>query len=245
MRKNRIFWTSVLLVVVSAFSYRFIPYKIESIGARAKIGAHRVNSLDKLKYAQSFFDNIELDLVFDVSTKIFDVNHPPSKSIQLSFEEYIQKLENKDVRLWLDIKNLTLDNSIEILLRLEVLINKYGLRKDNLLIESRYPEALATFIENKFICSYYLPFYTNPKTDKEVNRTLSTIRLALQKQPTMGISTHYENYELIHNHFPNSNKYIWALSRFPIYKFGLMKSIKEDPTVQMILLHYSAPIGNR
>src|SRR5690349_3170954 len=77
---------------------------------RKKVWAHRVNSIEKKKEIGDKFSGIELDLVYNKTTGIFDVNHPPAASINLSLADYLKADLNTNRGYWFDFKNLEEDN---------------------------------------------------------------------------------------------------------------------------------------
>jgi len=201
-----------LVLLTMAFCYRYSPYKLEFLGHYNKIWAHRANSIEKLSSATKYYEGVELDLVYIKEENILDVNHPPSKSIGLNFETYINALsENLSPFLWLDIKNLKEENAEHILDRLLQIFdqNKYPISK--VLIETQKPEALPIFSEKGFMTSYYLPGSLITKEESDLLAEISEIKKVLIKQPNLGISTNHRDYPITEKYFPERIKYIWAL----------------------------------
>ena len=115
----------ILTVFVVRFAYKYSPKRIEFLGHYEKVGAHRVNSLEKLTAALNHFEIIELDLVYFSESQSLDVGHPPVPSIGLTFEKYLNTIPKDDQPfLWLDIKNLTSENASEVLNRISLLLKK-------------------------------------------------------------------------------------------------------------------------
>jgi hypothetical protein len=233
-----------LLFTVFVFLYKYSPYRVEFIGYYHKIWAHRVDSKEKLKAALLFYDGVELDLVFKANENVLDVNHPPTKSINLSFENYLSEIENEPY-LWLDIKNLTSENSELILSKLIKVLNEHNYSFKNVLIETRYPEALPIFTKEGFITSYYLPFGLHKKSDSELNLEITKIKSVLENQPKIGISTDYKDYDIIKDHFPDKDKYLWMTSSITERWFVKTRTILKDEKVKVVLVHYKSPTGNR
>ncbi|MCF6308436.1 MAG: hypothetical protein L3J09_10825 [Flavobacteriaceae bacterium] len=233
-----------LLFIVSVFLYKYSPYRVEFIGNYHKIWAHRVDSKEKLKAALLFYDGVELDLVFKANENVLDVNHPPTKSINLSFENYLSEIENEPY-LWLDIKNLTAENSELILSKLIKVLNKKKYSFKKVLIETRYPEALPIFTKEGFITSYYLPFGLHNKSVSELNIEITKIKSVLKNQPEIGISSDYKDYNILKKHFPDKNKYLWMISSITERGFAKTRSILKDEKVKVVLVHYKSPSGNR
>ncbi|MFK5982914.1 MAG: hypothetical protein QM499_08380 [Flavobacteriaceae bacterium] len=233
-----------LLFTVFLFLYKYSPYRVEFIGYYHKIWAHRVDSKEKLKAALLFYDGVELDLVYKANENVLDVNHPPKKSINLSFENYLSVIENEPY-LWLDIKNLTAENSKLILSRLIKVLKQKNYSFNKIIIETRYPEALPIFTKEGFITSYYLPFDLRNKPVSELNLEISKIKSVLENQPKIGISTNYKDYYIIKEYFPDKDKYLWMTSSITERWFTKTRTILKDEKVKVVLVHYKSPTGNR
>lgn len=98
-----------------------------------KCWLHRTDSLQKLEELSFKYSGVEIDISYDKNKLIFDVGHDLENSINLSLEKMLEKLE-KDKKVWLDLKNLTEENSLIILNRLEKLIDNYSLEKNNFIV---------------------------------------------------------------------------------------------------------------
>ena len=237
---------SLFILLISLIAYKYSPYKIEFIGHYNKILAHRVNSLEKLKSALNYFNGVELDLVYNKTSNVLDVNHPPAISINLNFEDYISKIDSKKTPfLWLDIKNLTNENSEDILTLLLSIFNERDFPLNRVLIETRYPEALLIFTNSGFKTSYYLPSGLRNKNDSDLNSEIIKISNVLKKQPNIGISSDYRDYQILKDNFPSKTKYLWMISSITERWFSETRSILKDNKVEIVLVNYNAIKGNR
>ncbi len=236
-----------VFLILGVLLYSYCPYKIEGIGYYDKIWAHRVNSLEKLDSALDYFDGIELDLIYDLETDILDVNHTVGESIGLSFKTYLNAIDvsNGYPYLWLDIKKLDLNNGDQILKKLLELFHEKSYPLNKVLIETRHPEVLPKFKQAGFKTSYYLPVRMYLKDSVALEKSLKDIRGVLEKQPDVSISTDYRDYEIIKKHFPNRNKYIWAILRWTHLEHKKVRAILKDEKVEILLLNYKAIEGNR
>lgn len=131
-----------------------------------KIWLHRCNSLEKLYEKAAKYPNIEVDIVIR-DNHLFDVTHDIDTTFNLKIASYFDYMQEKDGRMWMDIKNLTSENKLSVLSRLNMLINHFEIEKERLIIESSNWEALATFTENEFYTSYYVPFDEPDELDDE------------------------------------------------------------------------------
>lgn len=237
---------SVLCLLVFGFLYRFSPRRLEFLGYYDKVFAHRVNSLEKQKQALYYFDGIELDLVYLEDKERLDVNHPPATSIDLNFDAYLEAIESKNFPfLWLDIKNLNTKNDVAIFTRLNKLFEAKGYPKNKVLIETPIPEALAHFTRAGYKTSYYLTPRLHQKTSADLKKEISNINRILELQPEIGISTSYEDYNIISRYFPNKTKYIWAISSPYKIKYSKVRRLLKDKTVAIVLTKFRSISGER
>lgn len=240
MTTSRILW-GIGIVVAGIFllwGYKYSPRKIEFSGHYKKIGAHRVNSLDKLKKSLSSFDAIELDLVFDPETNVLDVHHPTAPSTGLTFTRYVAALGDKQPFMWLDIKNLDKSNAELILQKLNSVFLEKNYPKQNVLIETRFPEKLGLFTKAGYKTSYYLKQDLYKLKQTELHTELEQIKTILETQPKVGISTEHFDYEILKEYFPETTKYIWCIRHSKIGDYTLVRNMLKDETVALVLVTY-------
>lgn len=236
----------LLALIVLGLLYRYSPYKVEYLGHYDKIWGHRVDSKEKLKSALNYFEGVELDLVYNEEKDYMDVGHPPVKSINLSLKDYISEIP-KDSKpyLWLDIKNLKLKNANLILQKLITVFSERNYPFEKILIESRNPETLPEFSNAGFRTSFYLlPGISKTEKSKKEDE-IKFINEVLSKQPNLGISSNYEDYDLMKKYFPATDKYLWIINSVTKHGFSKPREIFKDSTVKAVLISYKAFTGNR
>lgn len=239
--KYKFLFATILCVV-----YYYYPYKIEATGLYNKVWAHRVNSKEKLNSALNYFEGIELDLVYNDKENILDVNHPPTETIGLNFEDYFKAIKkNQFPYIWLDIKNITEENAEQILEMLVVIFNSREYPLYKVLIESRNPKSLLIFEKEGFKTSFYLPNYLYKKDSLALSKSVLEIKNILKIQPNIAISTNFKNYNIVKKEFPNKKKYIWALVKPLHFNHFKIRKIIKDETVEAVLLNYHVIFGNR
>ncbi len=245
MKRFKISAIIIFILIGTLFLYRYSPYKIEFLGHYDKIWAHRVNSLEKLHKSIKYFKGIELDLVYDETEHYLDVNHPPAESIQLSFSTYLDKVGDKRPYLWLDIKNLNIENSPVIFKHLQQILQAKTYPFERVLIESQTPETLDIFTEAGFMTSYYIPYGLGKMKENEFQKEIEKVSLLLEKQPKIGISSSYRDYEIMNEYFPNRKKYVWIVESFRQKNYRLIKTVLNDENVKVVLIAHRTTIENR
>jgi len=243
-RKTRIL--VLLFIMTLIYFYQYSPWRIEFLGYYDKVFAHRVNSLEKLEASLKYFNGIELDLVYNENDNVLDVNHPPAKSIGLNFETYLNKIDEKNLPfLWLDIKHLDASNNDAILLKLNTLLEKKKYPKNKILIESPKPESLDIFSKEGYKISYYLKPKINNMSSQDLKKEIKHIQSVIENQPSIGLSSNYQDYNVLKTYFPDNTKYLWATSSVYKLKYKKKREILKDSTVAIVLSSYKSFSGNR
>lgn len=244
--KSKFLFTGLIFLLLLGYGYQYSPYKIELLGSYDKIWAHRVNSTEKLSSAIKYYKGVELDLLYIEDSNFLDVNHPPAKSIDLSFQNYLNVLnENEKPFLWLDIKNLNKANSNKILKKLLFLLKEKQYPLHKILIETHNPKTLPQFSNAGFKTSYYLPYGLSQMPAENLTKTLGNIKLILKDYPEIAISSDIQDYEILKNNFPNKSKYTWSLGSLLRKNFFQTQKALQDPKVKVVLVTYKSPKGNR
>jgi len=133
---------------------------------------HRVNRLGKLRISSRFFKGVECDVVFEMGQGIFDVRHPPSRSIELSLDRYWSAIEGPgNYRYWIDFKNLASGNKKASLQRLIELAERHHIARKNIMVESRIPGPLSDFKKAGFSVSYWVSMgHLKDNVDKQIDQ---------------------------------------------------------------------------
>ncbi|MBL4703757.1 MAG: phosphoethanolamine transferase [Flavobacteriales bacterium] len=175
-----------------------------------KILCHRVNGIERLQEVKDEFDGFEIDLMYQPSTKSFDVNHPPAKSIGLPLDELIGSLENPDhYYYWLDMKNLDTLSAITAATQLNSIGKEYNIT-NRIVVESPNLEALRPFSTQGFYTSFYLPFLQD-LTDSKLHQTVDSLSMLMQHFQPSCVSQKFGAYPLLSAYFPKCDKLTWDL----------------------------------
>ncbi|MGB0974207.1 MAG: hypothetical protein ACPGU9_04365 [Flavobacteriaceae bacterium] len=241
------FWIDAFFIgIVFYVICQYLPYRIEHFTNLHKVHAHRANTLTKLQQAHWYYEGVELDVYYDEITDTFDIFHPPAQSIGLSLEEYLSKITDKKLKIWLDFKNLTEANKIPARAKLNALLSKFQLKKQMFLVESKHIIHLQYFKANGFKTSYYVPsdLYQSNLCYKD------SIYNLIARYNKQSISFTHHNYNELHHKFPLRHKYVWALFGHPLGKTRLKqmhstRQILKDSTVKRLLVPFKSIGGNR
>lgn len=248
MTRNKIIKWFLFIVFALAFikyAYRYFPYKIEFYNAPQAVWAHRVNSIEKLDEALRYFEGLELDVVYNENLNILEVTHPPLPSNGLTLSKYIEAIpQNKSPNIWLDIKNLTLENNQAVLKLFDTIFKNHRWNLKNIYVESKNPLTLHLFHLKGYKTLYYLPYQLHLKSEEQLQKDLFIIKNNLNKQPYLAITADYRDYPILKTYFTNTPKYLWKTEGFSISGFKAIKNIKKDSTVKVILSRFMAFNGN-
>ena len=213
-----------------------------------KVWVHRVNSIEKKKDVSGKFSGIELDIVYDQAKSLFDVNHPPARSINLSLKDYLLADVNRQSGYWLDFKNLEPGNAESACNTLSAIVDSAGLDKKKVIVESHNYASLSVFANKGFQVSYYLPALNKLKGNT-LTTALQKVSLAIKTYPAMFISSTYKDYPIMKQYFPQSTKLLWWSGSEKTFwnwrnKFHLYKMMN-DKTVKVLLVPFHSKLGDR
>ena len=115
--------------------------------------------------------------------------------------EFKQKAPKIQVnsRIWLDFKNLTAENSAPALQKLIEITTQTDFKPENIIVESRTHEQLATFKQAGFYTSYYVPYYDEKmlKAERERERIAAELRAIATSGAVNALSFPYYLYDFI------------------------------------------------
>ncbi|GAB5539793.1 MAG: hypothetical protein Salg2KO_18960 [Salibacteraceae bacterium] len=169
---------------------------------------HRVNSIEKLNEVKNSYAGVETDVVF--IDGIFDVNHPPQESIGLRLEQFLSHWQGSEERsLWLDFKNLDLNNANTSADRLNSICNDLGIDNRKIVVESNNPEALTAFSQLNFQVSYYVPSGMYALDSLALVSRVSDIYKKVENHPELYLSSNYKDYPTLKKFFPDRKLLHW------------------------------------
>ncbi|MDT7831423.1 hypothetical protein RQM59_03470 [Flavobacteriaceae bacterium S356] len=223
-----------------------------------KMWVHRVNSTEKLAEVSTLFKGFELDVIFVDNTGVFDVNHPPAKSISLTLSTYLSSVDDASVHyFWLDFKNLTPANKQMSYLRLDSIRSALSLQKELFIIESRTPENLDVFHLNGYRTSYYLPSGLYQLNAEDLNKETARIKRQVAANKTTYISANLDHYGIMKRSFPEQNVLTWPYKYKQEWHYNpitLFKNLKKvyykykvlsNDKINVVLFTYDSEKGNR
>ena len=185
MKKKRKKILSVLVV----FVVLSVAFAIVRIGHYTdKLWLHRCNSIEKMEQFDEEYPNIEVDIVYR-GNAIFDITHDADTTYGLTLNSYFDKIADTDDKMWLDIKNVSLDNVEEMEESLDSLCEAYDVEREQLIIEGGDYNALETFTDGGYYTSYYVRFEKPWKlTKKEREECISKLQKIADSKKTCALS---------------------------------------------------------
>ena len=154
-RKLYTIWGGILLVFCATV-YCFWAWHYTA-AYREKLWLHRCNSLEKLAEQSDRFANVEVDIIIRPDG-LLDVTHDADTTFGLSIDPYFAHIGQHHTRLWLDIKNVNADNVEKLRQHLDTLCRMYGVKQEQLIVESRDATALSHLTAAGYYTSYYVDF---------------------------------------------------------------------------------------
>jgi len=210
-----------------------------------RVFIHRINSLERVRYAADRYTGMEIDVMFDEERLCFDVHHPSSSTIGLTLETLIDKLKNPRKHFfWLDFKNLTNTNqraAVKELLRIAVTFNI----TQNIIVESSNAAMLGAFAEKGFYTSYYLPVIDPVfATTKEMEIHVKNIASTLKKSKVHAISANQRQYRWIKKYFTGYDLCFWNFSADPLASALVEYKLMKDKNAKILMVDDKSP-GDR
>lgn len=235
----------LFILIFFSIKYVFFNHILQSI-AEDKIWIHRVNRIEKLKEVQEKFTGVELDLVFNDTSIVFDVNHPPAISINLSLEEYF-KNNKKDLNYWLDFKNLNKENQEAALQHLDYICKKNKINKSKVVVESPQIGLLKNFKDAGYQISYYYHWPGLFSLNEEDRiRHINYMKETISNDDEIILSADYRDYEILKNKFPDRIKMFWITKKvFSITEMYALTTIIKDDKVKSLLIQYKSKATHR
>ncbi len=195
---------------------------------KEKTFLHAMNSAHKLKSHLFEFSNFEID-IFYKNNKILTGHNPqgmPEGELSDIFKIFP---DTAHYHFWLDVKNLTVENAPKLIKNLNLLLKKYNISKNQILIESPNTEALSLFSKDGFETTlYFLPLSDNISRQYD---SIQTMIKEFQKYPTNYISADVKYASYLQYFFPNICHLFWNVPEHKsqsILKFEQTKAIIID-----------------
>ena len=178
---NKIILIPAGIILASSLALKYMPFNpyalaevhtslrlksfIETKGIPSNLYVHGTNSPERLKEYTKYYKNFEMD-VFVGDDRLDIFHYPEHSSIGFDINHFFELRLNQTGNYWLDIKNLTVENSLMVKEKIKILLEKYpDLAIENFIIESKNPTAIAAISKLGFNSSYYLPSSLKNKND--------------------------------------------------------------------------------
>lgn len=117
------------------------------------------------------------------------MTHDIDTSFNLSIEPYFGYIQQNGGKLWLDIKNLDLQNVSAMLTHLADLTSRYDIDKERLIIESRNWQALQRFTEERYYTSLYIGWENPSRLEfEEIDSYMDKLRKAVDHKIVHALS---------------------------------------------------------
>lgn len=182
-------------IIKKVLSISFIEKKLSG-NIPDKIWLHRCDSQKRLETFHAKFHGVEIDIIYHDKLKLFESSHDPDDPNTYDLEKIFKyygtnNLKNK---IWLDFKNLTVQNSTESESALTLLMQKHNIRKRDVIVESKDWVALKHYKDRGYKTSYYFPYFPTEELDDTLKRKVEAI---LKTGNVDYISFYHEYYNFI------------------------------------------------
>ena len=210
-----------------------------------KIWLHRANDLTKAQYFQNKYAGLEIDITYVDSLHTFLILHGGGhvEPNPVTFEKWLDELDDtKDIRLWLDFKNLDNENKVPAFDELRRLCSQYKMKRKNLIVESWNASNLKIFRDSGFQVSYYIPDFKPKSVSRdELQKHTDKIRRIVSENNLTTISGYYYQYEFMRDSFPDNDVLIWYHLNDTSLRNEYIQLANKDPKVKVLLVAEEIP----
>lgn len=219
--------------------------KMENIDPQdlSKIWIHRVNHPKKLELLVKQNKNVETDVILTPNNTIL-VGHDVNDSDNIPFTSYLDVVKgNKDVKFWLDTKNVVPSNQEIFVDTLTNIIHRYQLKQEQFLIESTNLEIAKYFSKRGYLSSFYIwiPDIKNKNEDKK-EAILTDLKPRIKASKVTRLSFDYSLMPTVKRVFktelPNVKYLSWNTSKEYDTDLNYAVGQVKDTLVDIFLIKY-------
>ncbi len=230
------------VILPTGFTDKVVPVNLPQCNnPLVQKGKDWIKAVNNISMMQKLPDNtagFECDVYFDNRKNHFEVYHDSSAPSTLNLDSLLSVYYTKKLQanVWLDFKNLSAENSMNSLLEINRLKNKYTLF-NQFIIESHNPQFLKAFCDSGYFTSYYVPFF-NPyqASENEMIQFAGIVKNNLEKFPTSAISGYYFQYPVLKAFFPDYPILIWAENApVSIVSYFFKRQLENDESIKVVL----------
>ena len=167
-----------------------------------KLWAHRILDKSIAHSIKNDVPGIEVDVFYESDLNIFDVRHH-GKLQNKSLYNFLNDLDS--VKIWLDVKNINVNN-IDLITKRLIYLDYHFNISDRLIIESKKINLLSNIQDFGFNVCYWLPSFHVLKSLFEIYK----IKNDLMKYKPAAISCSHNHVLFYSNKFPNYNLHCWT-----------------------------------
>lgn len=202
-----------------------------------KVWVHRANQMDKARALQYQYAGLEIDVFYNSENKCFEIRHDVNEAPLLSLNQWLDSLDNREkLGLWLDLRNLTPENTPEIVSELVALRHYYHL-KGKIIVESMSYDCLQRLEQKGFDVSYYIPrFNPDTCTPQYLQMMRDSITKGIERGGIGTISGYHYQYGFMKESFPAMNKLMWYHQYDEAGRQQQIEIANSDPKVKVLLV---------
>lgn len=207
----------------------------------SKVWAHRVNTPLDAQQKATIFSGLEVDLIYSAHQDALLVGHDYSDTLApLSFENWLKALSNVEKTCyWLDIKNLSQDNTKAIAHYLNLMDKQFGI-KSHLFIESSAYIALKALQKDGF---FVMLWSDDPAAAVNFEEWKRNMQYKIDELQPQALSGHISYFSFLTKAFPDKNIHLWHTpADYSPENIALTVQFCQHPSVKIVLVDYPQPI---
>lgn len=208
----------------------------------SKVWYHCADEVWIVQEKEPFFDGIEVDVNYNDTLDELYIGHElitPAHSTTLA--AWFAAMQNPSSKcFWIDLKNLTVDNAMQIADILIAEADRYGIRH-RMIVESSKLYALKRLKRRGLHVSLWVDniYYTGESEEEWRKATQQQIE---ELHPD-ALSCEYRMFPLLPQSFPDQNIHFWDTPReYNDTNVAHTRMLLRDPAVKVVLVDYPKPI---
>lgn len=210
----------------------------------SKIWAHQANDTTVAQTKEKLFAGLEVDLIFSDYQNTLFVGHDKYDTIRNNtFEMWLASLDApQNIRFWLDIKNLSIENARIVAQQVSDLASKYEI-KENIFIEHTNPQALKIVKEADIAIIFWVDNIYYWWDNRDTTFWANKVKKEVNDLKPDAISGEQNIHPLLADTFPDMNIHYWN-TPMKNYEKNVQrtKDLCKYSNVKVVLVDYDEPV---
>lgn len=213
----------------------------------SKVWKHGVYSATEAQKLAKNFDGLEVDLVYSKKyDNIFIGRQEDDAEKGNTFDNWLSMIKRPNKKhYWIDFKNLSTENAEAALQRLDTILTRHEVIKQNFMIESQDVNTLEIVKNFNYATILWVDniYYWRSKTHADSVSICKIIRHKINTLHPDAISCEYTAYPMLCDSFPDQNIHFWDTPKeYNEENVKFTQELCHRENVKVVLVDYPKPI---